>query len=83
MPLLSLQGRVVIDYAEHTVFECALGQSFRSVLTSTTGTITTANIVGVMIASRDNWASVANYVERILRLKNRDLEAVELVGTSQ
>ena len=37
------------------------------------------NIIGVMIASRENWASVANYVERILRLKKRDLEAAEYV----
>ena len=49
--------------------------SYRSVLTSIIGTITVANIVGVTIAIRENWASVVNYVERILRLKKRDLEA--------
>ena len=35
-----------------------------------------------MIASWENWASVANYVERILRLKKRDLEAMEHVGVT-
>ena len=44
------------------------------------GTITAANIVGVMIANRKNWASVANYVQRILSqkkrgsIRNRDLD---------
>ena len=46
---------------------------------STIGTTTAVNIVGVMIAIRENWASEANYVERILRLKKRDLEAAERV----
>ena len=41
-----------------------------------------ANIVGVMIASRENWASVANYVQPILRLKKRDLEAAKHVGAA-
>ena len=36
-----------------------------------------------MIASRENWASVANYVERILRLKERNLEAAEHVGAPE
>ena len=49
---------------------------------SVIGTITAANIVGFMIASRENWASLTNYVERILRLKKRDLEAAEHVGVS-
>lgn len=70
----------VIDDAEHTVFECARWQSYRSVLTSIVGTITAANIVGVMIASSENWTSVVNYVERILRRKKRDLEAAEQIG---
>ena len=55
--------------------------SYRSVLMSTIGTITTANIVRVMIASRKNCTSVANYVERILRLKKRNVGAVENVVT--
>ena len=62
----------IIDGAEHTAFECGRWQSYRSELTST--------IVGIMIASRENWASVANYVERILILKKRDLEAAKHVG---
>ena len=70
----------IIDDAEHTVFECARWQTYRSELTSTIGTITAANIVGVMIVSRENWASVAIYVERILRLKKRDFEAAKHVG---
>ena len=61
-----------------THFECAAGSS---VLTSIIGTIMAANIVGVMIASRYNWASMPNYVERILRLKKRDLEAAGLDDT--
>ena len=44
------------------------------------GSITAANIVGLVIASRSNWASVTNYVERILRLKERDLGAAGRVG---
>ena len=43
-------------------------------------TVGVTNIVGVMIPSRENWTSVANYVERILMLKKRDLEAAEHVG---
>ena len=73
------EGEVIND-AENTVFECAHGQSYRFVLTSIIGTITAANIVEIMIASRENWASVANYVEHILRLKKRDLEAAEHAG---
>ena len=38
------------------------------------------NSVGVMITSRENWDPVVNYVERILRLKKRDIEAAEDVG---
>ena len=70
----------VIDNAEHTAFKCAHWQSYRSVLLSIIGTTTAVNIVGVMIASREKWASVKKYVERILRLKKRDLEAAEHVG---
>ena len=40
-----------IDDTEHTVFECARWQSYRSVLTSIIETITAADIVGVMIVS--------------------------------
>ena len=51
------------------------------VLTITTiETIKAINIVGVMITGRENSASVANYVERVLRLKKRDLETEEHVG---
>ena len=73
------EGEEMIN-AEHTVFEWSHWQSYRSVLMSIIGTITAGNIVGVMIASRENWASLANYVERILGLKKRDLEAAEYVG---
>ena len=45
----------VNDDAEHTVFKCARWQSYGSVLSSIIGTITAANIVAVMIASRENW----------------------------
>ena len=69
----------IIDKAEDTVFESARRQSYRSELTSTIRQITATNIVGIIIASRENWFSVANYVERILRLKRRDLEAEEQV----
>ena len=44
--------------------------------------MTAANIGGVTIANRENWASVANYVERFLRLKKRDLEAGQHVGAT-
>ena len=64
---------------EYTVCECARWQSYHSVLTSVTETITAANIVEFMTASRNNWASVAYYVEQILRLKKRDLETAEHV----
>ena len=70
------EGEVIND-AKHTVFECVGWQNYRSVLTATIGTMTATNIVGVMIASS---ASVENYVERILKLKKSDLEAVEHVG---
>ena len=73
------EGGIIVD-AEHAVFECARWQSYRYELTSTIGTITAANIAGVMIASRKNWTLVANYVERMLRLKKRDLEVVEQIG---
>ena len=69
----------VIDDVERNVFECARWQNYRSELTSIIGTITTANIVWVIIASRENWSSVANYVKPILKLKG-DLEAVEHKG---
>ena len=71
----------VVDDAEHTVSEYARWQSYRNILTSIVITITGANIVGVMIARRENWASVVNYVERILRLNKRYLETAEHVGT--
>ena len=47
---------------------------------STIEPITAANIVGVMIASIENWASVANYMERIIRLKKSGIEAAEHAG---
>ena len=70
----------VIDDAKHTVFECARWQSYRSVLMAIIGTITVANIVVFMITSRDNWTSVANYVDWILSLRKGDLEAAEHIG---
>ena len=73
------EGEVSND-EEYTVFLCARWQSYRSVLTSIMGTITVANIIRVMIASWENWELVANYMERILRLKKRDLKAVVQVG---
>ena len=42
--LLLYEEGGVIDDAEHTVFECASRQSYRSVLTSIIGTITADNI---------------------------------------
>ena len=42
--------------------------------------ITATNIVGTIIASKENWASVTNYVERILKMKKRVLEAAEHIG---
>ena len=45
----------VIDVAEHFDFECARWQRYCSVLTSIIGTITGANIIGVMITSMENW----------------------------
>ena len=56
------------------------GDIIDDALTSTIETITAANIVGFMIKSGENWTSVANYVERILRLKERVLENVEHAG---
>ena len=48
---VSKEGEV-IDGAERTVFEYVSWQNYRSELTSVIGTITAANIVGDMIASR-------------------------------
>ena len=59
----------VINDTEHNVYECGRWQSYRFVLTSIIGTITVVNIVEVIIASGENWASVANCVE-ILRLQH-------------
>ena len=64
----------VMDDAEHTIFECARWQKYRSALTSIIEMIMAANIIRVMIMSRENWTLMANYVERILRLKKKDLE---------
>ena len=70
----------VIDDAEHTVFECARWQIYRSVLTSVIGGSTIINIVVVKIRSRENFVSVVSYVKRILRLKKRDFEPAEHVA---
>ena len=56
----------VIDDAEHAAYECARWQGYHSVLTSIISTITAVNIIGVMIARRENWVLVANYVEGII-----------------
>ena len=79
-PYCLFEGGEIIDDAEHIVFECARWQSYRPELTSTIGTNSTANIVGVMIRTSENWTAVANYLERIPRLNKRDLEAAEHVG---
>ena len=42
-----------------------------------------ANIVGVMIANMENWASVTNYEDRIIRLQKRDLEGAEHLNASR
>ena len=70
----------VFDGAKHTVFKCAHWQSYRSKPTSITGTIASINIIGGMIASGESCISVTKYVERILRLKKKDLEAAEQKG---
>ena len=67
MPYCPYEEEEVIDDAEHTVYEFTRWQSYRSELTSIIGTITAVNIIGVMIASRENWASVANYLELNLK----------------
>ena len=61
-------GEIISD-AEHTVFVSARLQSYRSQLTSTIAMITA-----------ENWASVANYMGRILRLKKRDLDDAKHLG---
>ena len=55
---------------------CTL-KNYRSVLTSIIGTISATNVVRVIMANRENWISVAKYVEHILGLKKRNLEAAE------
>ena len=80
-PFYLYQEEEVIDDAEHTVFEYTRQQSYCYVLTTVIRTITVANIVGVMLASRENYESMANCVEQILRLKKRDFEAAEKIGT--
>ena len=62
-PYCLYEEEKIIDEAEHIVFEYFRWQG----------------IVGVMTSSRENLASVTNYVDRILRLKKRDLEALEQV----
>ena len=74
------EERKVIDDAEHIVFESARWQIYRPIRTSIIETIRAPNIIWVIIVSRGNWASVANYVEWAPKLKNRDLEAAEHVG---
>ena len=49
------EGEVIND-AEHNVFECALWQSYRSVMTPIIGTIMAANTVVVMIVNREKQA---------------------------
>ena len=73
------EGEVINDI-DHPVFACARQQSYRFVLTPVIGTITVANMVEVMIASKGNWISGANYMKLILRLKKRDIEAAEYEG---
>ena len=72
----------MINDTEHTIFECARWQSYRFGLMSIIATITAANIVRVIIARRENLASVANFVERILRLKKRDFKAAVHVAAA-
>ena len=52
----------------------------KGVRTSVIEPIMAANIVGVMIAGWEIWASVSKYMERILRLRKRDIEATAHVG---
>ena len=47
------EGGVIHD-VEYTVFKCARWQSYRHILALIIRTTTTANIVGVTIASREN-----------------------------
>ena len=74
------EGREIIDAAKYTVFKCARWQNYRSELMSIIATITATNIVCAIIACRENWESVANYMERMLYLEKRDLEVAEHVG---
>ena len=71
------EGEVIAD-AEQTIFECPRWQSYRFILTSIIGKIR----AGITITSRENWALVSNYKERILRLKKRELEAAEHVDAA-
>ena len=56
----------LIDDAEHTVVEYARWQRYHYVLTSIIRRITAANIVGIMMACRESWASVTNYMQHFL-----------------
>ena len=78
------EGEVIND-AEYTVFEFSSfeyvrWESYRFVLTSIIASITVDNIIGVIISGRGNRVSVANYVERILRMMERDLKAAKHIG---
>ena len=63
------------EYTPYGILTIFHWQSHRSELTSTIGTITAANVDRIVIACRENWASVVNYVQ----LNKRDLKVVKHV----
>ena len=81
-PYCLYKEQEIIDDREHIIFECTRCHCYRSALMPTVGTIMVANIVEIMISNIEKWTSVVKNVEFILRLKKRDLEPTEQLGTS-
>ncbi len=63
------------DDAEHTFFKCTRWQTQRNRLYTLVGTLNADNIITVMLQNEENWKNVKNYIENVLRIKKRDLDA--------
>ena len=79
---LCIYGCDSFDDANHTFFECERWRRERLILDQKVCTyLNEVNIVSIILLNEENWKNVTTFVESVLRLKKRDLDARQLSET--
>lgn len=76
-----------VDTVEHTLAECAAWSEHRDTLhAKTNARVTSENIIGVMLSSRESWRAVLEYAKVVLETKakkEREMDAIDFLLTGK